>query len=514
MTEMAPAPSCLYKHDASCCQTVEAALMAIVATNNARGGLAGVLSIGARSTEWGAKRCEWLCEAWRHRKELDCGAQAALLQLMLELSDEHRTGDVLVLRVGVIMRCSSPQVTCWNRLFAKEKRTSFGQWIHPTTDVVYHECLAIANATRGLMVFDPAGKVWLPASNTVDSTGAILAWLVHRSTSATKAIDTVSNLTFGDAIVPMGRWFTFMPSVGSTRVLTIPSTGALFDTIERPVKLLGSHLTVYISGVSCNNDNPSPGLGVARSLRAGCQSDCTLRLVAVDFSMESLGLRDPVFDGRMVFPSWEHSSASHHLGHVLELLRASDQTLYISCLDIEIELLARELHHYVNSYPQLAQLTERILIPSSTALTGTRKPTIHAASALGFIISDVFEIYDEDNRSQDMQAWCIDNGYPVFVKGRNHDAAPAYSWAQVQQTIRLFQKIWGRSSIFLQRSVVGTEGSIIFAAYKGQLLAAALMTKRIVTSANKVKRSIIFSIVILKSLCLTGVVLSCHCCAR
>ncbi len=486
MIQNAPPPSYLNKHDAVCCQVTETAIKAIVATDNAQGGLAAVLSSGVRLTEWGPKRCEWLCHAWRYRKELDCGAQAALLHFMLKLSDECQTDNVSIFHISIIRRCSSEQAICWNHLFSKEDRTT-ERWIHNAGDVSYHECLAIDNGMSGMMVFDPASNAWLQPSDEFDSTGGVLAWLVHPPTLNRRPNEILNTLIFGNVNVPIGQWFTLVAALRASNMITVSSLVTSSYTINQPMKSMKSYITVYISGVCCNNDNPSPGLGVARSLRHGCQDSSTLRIVAVDFSLESLGLRDAVFDERVVSPEWKHTTGVQHLKHVLKLLRSSEPALYISCIDEETQIISNELQQYIIMFPESADLAARILIPPNSALAQTIKPTISAASDLGFAISNFMEIDGENTSDSDIHTWCITNGYPVFVKGRHHDAAAVYTWPEVQQTVRKFQKSWGKSSVFLQHRVTGTEGSIIFAAYKGKLLAAALMFKQIVTPSKKVK---------------------------
>ena len=59
-------------------------------------------------------------------------------------------------------------------------------------------------------------------------------------------------------------------------------------------------LTCYVSGVH-SGPNPSPGLGVARSLREAFPH---ARLVGVDYSVESSGLHSEVFDQLWVQRPW------------------------------------------------------------------------------------------------------------------------------------------------------------------------------------------------------------------
>lgn len=488
MIKRAPVFSQLYKHQSPCCIKAETALKTNLSLVNKCGGLAGILSAGSNITQWGPTRCEWLCDAWEHRKELDCGAQAAILQMMIECSDECRANQVSVHRIGVILQSSKYEASCWNHLFSQTERDSYKTWIHPTGQVVYHECIGIHSPSTGLQVFDPANQFWfIPSSQATDS-GAVFAWFVQSNEN-----DTTDQFQFHDYSIPTNRWFTTMPSINSSLITSV-AIKENDELIFEPL-VLEPHqqrqLNVYISGVANNNDNPSPGLGVARSLRLGFNSNSSisLQLIAVDFSLESAGLGDSVFDHRIIFPSWEHCTAEQHARAVAQLVHPSSSSdvcsLYISCLDVETTLLARELPHYFHKNPELK---DRILLPLISALDQTRKPHIHAGSRLGFKISDFLEVPEQRNDDPTVQSWCISKGFPIIVKGQSYDAFVASSWPEVRRSLGTLQKLWGSSSTFVQKSVVGTEGSLVFSAYHGQLLAAALMHKCMVTSSRKVMK--------------------------
>ena len=485
MVTCGPAVSQLSMHESDCCVAAQEALRITVMMANSRGGLAAVLFAGSHATSWGPRRCEWLCDAWQNRGELDCGAQAALLEKMAQLSDEYIARQVAVYRVRVIMKCSVHESGCWNDLFSTLGRTSYGLWIHPNGEAVYHECLGTYNQTQGLSVYDPAHRVWCLPSNDANSTSAILAWFLEPN-----SMPLTDEVVFGDWVVPVNQWFTLMPSVHSSSVALISSGSRM--VYNHPIHSQNRQLTVFISGVTNNNDNPSPGLGVARSLRSDCCANqaIKLRLIGADFSSESVGLGDPVFDERLVFPSWEHCSARKHAEHVLDLLQSTSSSnhysLYISCLDVETELLARELPTLLAQTPDSAEFVARVLIPSGNTLAQTRKPHIKGASELCLKTSDFLEVDQENNHQLEVHLWSLSNGFPILVKGQHHDAAVANSWSQVQASLGSLQKQWGPSATFLQRGVIGSEGSIAFSAYDGQLLSAVMMHKRVVTPATKV----------------------------
>jgi hypothetical protein len=123
---------------------------------------------------------------------------------------------------------------------------------------------------------------------------------------------------------------------------------------------------VYVSG--CHSDaDPSPGVGVARSLR---EAFPRARLVAVDSSVRSSGLHFDGFDAACVRPIWSELD----LGTYGAQVRATIEhlhTFWISGLDVEIDWLGRVCEH------------PRLLIPNRAALARVRKPTLPAAEALG-----------------------------------------------------------------------------------------------------------------------------------
>lgn len=488
MIENAPNLSRIQMHDSDCCRIVDIALQTITSMANTRGGLAGTISVGSYETCWGPKRCHWLCDVWKNRHKLDCGAHAALLQKMFELSNEYIDGQVSIHRVAVIMQSSKYESDSWNTLFSTEDRTSYGTWIHSSGKCVYHECLGIYSSKTGFNVYDPVNMAWFLPDTDPNSQGIIYAWFIE-----SKEYDEGVLFKFGDKNVPKNKWFTLMPNVKSPNIESVIHLTESVLSVRLPTENRLNQLIVYISGVTNNNDNPSPGLGVARSLRHDFPKDSALqlKLIAADFSLESVGLGDPVFDDCLIFPSWDHCDAENHLKHVFDLIMNDAEThhsrFYISCLDVEVELLARELPEYLKKNPQAKEYVDQILIPPIDALVNTRKPYIHAASKLGFKLSKILVLDETNVNHSEVQAWCFSTGFPLLVKGCHYDALVANSWTHVQANIKRLQQIWGQTTVYLQQAAVGSEGSIVFSAYKGQLLTAVLMHKRVVTSEKKVR---------------------------
>src|SRR6266849_4697321 len=95
-----------------------------------------------------------------------------------------------------------------------------------------------------------------------------------------------------------------------------------------------SPLTVIVSGCH-SGPNPSPGLGIASSLRAAFPD---ARLIGRDFSIAASGLHAAVFDEVWVCPPWEDAD----LGVQWQQLRDRlSEAWMIPGLDLEVRWLAR-----------------------------------------------------------------------------------------------------------------------------------------------------------------------------
>ena len=129
--------------------------------------------------------------------------------------------------------------------------------------------------------------------------------------------------------------------------------------------------TCYVSGVH-SGPNPSPGLGVARSLRDAFPH---ARLVAVDYSVESSGLHAEVFDDLWVQRPWKEMRLPVYRAAVQEVLDGG--ALWFPGQDLEVEWLARSLPD-----------PSRALIPPAASLGRVAKPNIEAARALPFTVPD------------------------------------------------------------------------------------------------------------------------------
>jgi diaminopimelate decarboxylase len=222
-------------------------------------------------------------------------------------------------------------------------------------------------------------------------------------------------------------------------------------------------LTVIISGCHAG-PNPSPGLGIARSLREAFPE---ARLIARDVSPNASGLHDPVFDEVWLAPAWE--------GVDLTLLRDQldarlESAWLISGLDVEIRWLAARPH-------------PRVLHPGVSALEQVAKPAMPAHVTLPFLLPE-WKSLGEDDRA--LEAFCLRHDWRVWLKGPAHEARAVSSWLELREVRAELEATWGAAGLFLQQHVHHEEVSLACAAWHGELLDAVWLEKLAQTGEGKV----------------------------
>ena len=224
-------------------------------------------------------------------------------------------------------------------------------------------------------------------------------------------------------------------------------------------------LTCYVSGVH-SGPNPSPGLGVARSLR---QAFPHARLVAVDYSVESSGLHTDVFDDVWVQRPWKEMRLPVYQAAIQEVLDGG--ALWFPGQDLEVEWLAGCLRD-----------PSRALLPGSEALRRVGKPDIRAAERLPVTVPEYVGIERSD---WDLHAFCREHGWRVWMKGPNYEAMRVRDWPSFRHARSFMQELWGTEQLFVQRHVTGTEESVAFCAYQGEMLDCVHLRKHTQTVEGK-----------------------------
>jgi len=224
-------------------------------------------------------------------------------------------------------------------------------------------------------------------------------------------------------------------------------------------------MTVYCSGLY-SGPNPSPGVGVARSIRAAHPET---RIVGVDYSPGSTGLSHPVFDGLWIQRPWEELDLDLYGTRIEERLK--DDDCWISGLDLECRWLAEVLPS-----------TPCRLSPQIGALEAVRKPAEETARELGLEIPHSISMVSPD---EEIAEFCAHHGWKVWLKGPWYQALPISSWQSLLWARRQLEETWPGEPLHLQTHIPGNEESVVFAAHEGELLGSRHMKKLQLTEEGK-----------------------------
>jgi diaminopimelate decarboxylase len=223
-------------------------------------------------------------------------------------------------------------------------------------------------------------------------------------------------------------------------------------------------MILYLSGCHAG-PNPSPGLGMARSLRAAFPD---AHLIGKDHSLGCSALHHPVFDEVWVCRPWAELDLEHHRAQLTE--RLAHGALYLSGLDLEVVWLS-------------LQRVPGAIVPPAPALAAARKPTWHGFTSLPGVRLPPSCPANADPEA--LTAFARRHGWPVWIKGAWYDAKQAAHWRELVKARSELTETWGPDGLHLQAAVRGTEVSIAFCAAAGALIEAVYMEKRQVVEQGK-----------------------------
>jgi len=225
-------------------------------------------------------------------------------------------------------------------------------------------------------------------------------------------------------------------------------------------------MKIYVSGLYCGT-NPQPGVGIARSLRAG-YPDATL--VGVEYSNRSSGLHWMDFDELWLQRPWEELSLTEYGARIREILDAG--ALWISGSDLEALWLSDV---FPEGHPNL-------LTPPGGALKRIAKPAVPAHEGLPLRIPTFIST---DCSDWEIHSFCRKYDWRVWLKGPYYDAARVRSWTEFEAVRAALEDVWATERLFLQAHVGGYEESVMLSAYKGELAGCVRMRKREITPEGK-----------------------------
>ena len=222
---------------------------------------------------------------------------------------------------------------------------------------------------------------------------------------------------------------------------------------------------IYISGLN-SGLNPSPGVGVARSLRLA-YPDATL--IGVDYSHCSPGAHWTDFDEVFVQPSWNILNLDEFKQQMEKILRSG--AFWISGLDLETLWLTLTLPNEAN-----------LLIPPIDALNKVGRPTVSVHQDLATKTPPFISCGQSD---WDIYAFCRKYGWQVWLKGPLGGARHLRNWNELNAARHELTQIWPDNQLFLQAHITGYEETVALSAYNGRMLGGVYMSKYDKASGRK-----------------------------
>lgn len=230
-------------------------------------------------------------------------------------------------------------------------------------------------------------------------------------------------------------------------------------------------LTIAVTGLNAT-DNPAPGVGVMRALRADNEEDRLVGLAydALDPGVYADALVREVF--MIPYPSQGRGAFLSRLAYVHEKVG----------LDVIIPTLDAELPSFIDLEPELRRMGIGMLLPTAEQLELRSKANLYALGKKAGIrvpetavITDASEIYRAHEKVP----------YPFFVKGVFYGATLATC---LDEAMSAFYKVvaqWG-VPVILQTKVCGEELNVVGVGDgEGGLLGAVPMKKMLITDKGK-----------------------------
>lgn len=210
--------------------------------------------------------------------------------------------------------------------------------------------------------------------------------------------------------------------------------------------------------------NPSPGLGVAQSLREAYPH---ARLIAKDHSVLSSGVHCDVFDDVWICRQWNELHLNQHRRDLES--RLARGAWFISGLDVEAHWLSRFS-------------LSRALVPCRKFLRETVKPGFEAMKGTSV---NMAETIDARAPHDEIYHFCQRHGWRVWIKGPVYESKAVCNWGELGRATETLRQSWGSNGLFLQAHIPGREVSVALAAYRGRILDAVFMRKSVVTNEGK-----------------------------
>jgi carbamoyl-phosphate synthase large subunit len=232
------------------------------------------------------------------------------------------------------------------------------------------------------------------------------------------------------------------------------------------------HFTIAVSGLNAI-DNPGPGVGVIRSLRA--DPEFSFRIIGFSYeTMEPGAYMHDLVDITYQIP---YPSAGS------EPLLARLLTIHeLEKIDFIIPNFDAELRNYIRIAPILKKHGIATFLPDMEMLTNLDKMHLHEFGAKHDILVPKTKLISSMEEIKDLED---EFDFPVFVKGKYYEAYKAFSSDQVKTYFSLLNGKWG-PPVIIQEHVEGTEIDVAgLGDGKGRLMGAVPMRKLYITDRGK-----------------------------
>ncbi|MEI6557703.1 MAG: ATP-grasp domain-containing protein [Rhodospirillaceae bacterium] len=208
-----------------------------------------------------------------------------------------------------------------------------------------------------------------------------------------------------------------------------------------------TEIVVGITGIN-SSDNPGPGVGVARSLKAA--PDLRVRVVGLAYDALETGIYlDGVIDRAFIIP-YSSSGPEALLERLRHIKAAAGLDFIIPCLDIELPLYAR-------IEQVLADEGIGTVLPTAEQFRLRGKDRlVEVAQAIGLHLPKTRVVSSFEALTRALEELTL----PVVVKGTHYNAVRAYSTQEAIDGFHAMLAQWGYP-IIVQETVCGEELNLI-----------------------------------------------------
>jgi carbamoyl-phosphate synthase large subunit len=232
-----------------------------------------------------------------------------------------------------------------------------------------------------------------------------------------------------------------------------------------------NNLHIAVTGLHAA-DNPAPGIGVVRSLRANKGWNGTI--IGLAYDVYDTGIYDPaLFDSTFLvpYPNQVMEDVFQRLLYIHEQVK----------IDVLIPTLDSELKLYRKLEPRLREVGIRMFIPNEEMEEARTKANLVEFCEKNDIPTPKTFVLRDPSKLKD----ALDEvGLPCFVKGVFYDAHECHTHDEALQAMEKLRAMWGMP-VLIQESLTGEEFDICVLADHGRLIGALPIRKTRMTDKGK-----------------------------